>query len=297
MSQLDDKQLAETEKEYNELVGDENFEEFDAEVIKWLFSKENLEDDTFADLYGKFRTQNLDTQNTDDKSKYLVRAGNKYITTNKELGNFIKRLEPLVKETMQEEESWDEDDEKLGEFIDELEELEPITADGFSSEIAKAFYELLVSLPKDQTLGKVISKTNIENLLSKKMDKAQAFAVALYTAELLFPAAEYKKKVEIKDLDADENEIVVEANKPLKNIVGDMARENLSLENESLKEAIEELSNKVNEDLNKIRELFKKSLKKKLEDIANRPENYKTLYYDENLLRQMIDGKLFKEEK
>ena len=59
----------------------------------------------------------------------------------------------------------------------------------------------------------------------------------------------------------------------------------------------EELANKVNEDLNKIRELFKKSLKKKLEDIANRPENYKTLYYDENLLRQMIDGKLFKEEK
>ena len=129
------------------------------------------------------------------------------------------------------------------------------------------------------------------------MDKSQAFAVALYTAELLFPAAEYKKKVEVKDLDADENEIVVEADKPLKEIVGDIARENLSLENESLKEAIEELANKVNEDLNKIRELFKKSLKKKLEDIANRPENYKTLYYDENLLRQMIDGKLFKEEK
>ena len=196
-----------------------------------------------------------------------------------------------------EEESWDEDDEKLGEFIDELEELEPITADDFSSEIAKAFYELLVSLPKDQTLGKVISKTNIENLLSKKMDKSQAFAVALYTAELLFPAAEYKKKVQVKDLDADENEIVVEADRPLKEIVGDIARENLSLENESLKEAIEELANKVNGDLNKIRELFKKSLKKKLEDIANRPENYKTLYYDENLLRQMIDGKLFKEEK
>jgi len=297
ISQLDDKQLAETEKEYNELVGDENFEEFDAEVIKWLFSKENLEDDTFEDLYGKFRTQNLDTQNTDDKSKYLIRAGNKYITTNKELGNFIKRLEPLVRETMQEEESWDEDDEKLGEFIDELEDLEPITADDFSSEIAKAFYELLVSLPKDQTLGKVISKTNVENLLSKKMDKSQAFAVALYTVELLFPAADYKKKVEVKDLDADENEIVVEADRPLKEIVGDIARENLSLENESLKEAIEELANKVNEDLNKIRELFKKSLKKKLEDIANRPENYKTLYYDENLLRQMIDGKLFKEEK
>ena len=66
-SELNDKELAEAEKEYNELVGDENFEEFDAEVIKWLFSKENLEDDTFEDLYGKFRTQNLDTQNTDDK--------------------------------------------------------------------------------------------------------------------------------------------------------------------------------------------------------------------------------------